>query len=145
MKTRIVIGAFIIFVAGIGMGKERDITVGPAQPEAQKPELVIQNGHFGWVSSVSFSPDGKTLASGSPDTTIKFWDVKEGKIICTLLPLDKQDWVAYTPDGYFDASENGKKFIGWTIGLTSYGAEQFWDQYYRPGLLGKLLRGEKIK
>jgi WD40 repeat protein len=30
-------------------------------------------GHKGNVTSVAFSPDDKTLASGSADTTIKFW------------------------------------------------------------------------
>ncbi len=29
--------------------------------------------HTDWVSSVSFSPDGKTIASASKDNTIKFW------------------------------------------------------------------------
>ncbi len=33
------------------------------------------SGHPSWVYSVAFSPDGKTLASGSSDTTIKLWDV----------------------------------------------------------------------
>ena len=37
-------------------------------------ELALLTGHAGWVSSVSFSPDGSTLASGSRDGTVLLWD-----------------------------------------------------------------------
>jgi WD40 repeat protein len=41
-------------------------------------------GHTAKVWSVAFSPDGKTLASGSDDKTIKLWDVATGKEIRTI-------------------------------------------------------------
>ena len=33
-----------------------------------------QSAHSHWVMSVAFSPDGKTIVSGSFDKTLKVWD-----------------------------------------------------------------------
>jgi len=39
------------------------------------------DGHSREVRSVCFSPDGRTLVSGSEDETCKFWDVATGELI----------------------------------------------------------------
>ena len=36
-----------------------------------------QNAHSDWIQSVAFSPDGKTIVSGSDDETIRVWDAGE--------------------------------------------------------------------
>ena len=41
-------------------------------------------GHKGSVMHLSFSPDGKRLASASKDQTVILWDVSSGKILATL-------------------------------------------------------------
>ena len=33
-----------------------------------------ESAHSDWVKSVAFSPDGKTIVSGSRDQTLKVWD-----------------------------------------------------------------------
>ncbi len=61
--------------------------------------------HAGEISSVAWSPDGKTLASGSVDDTVKLWDVASGKSIATLkaepveYELSHVTSVAWSPDG----------------------------------------------
>jgi WD40 repeat protein len=41
-------------------------------------------GHTDKIDTVAFSPDGKRLASGSQDNTVKLWDVATGKKIKSL-------------------------------------------------------------
>jgi len=44
-------------------------------------EVRTLSGHTDDVNSVAFAPDGRTLASGSFDDTIKLWDVASGQLI----------------------------------------------------------------
>lgn len=70
------------------------------------------SGHEGSVVSVAFSPDGKTLASGSSDNTVKLWDVASGGEVRTL--SGHTDWarsVAFSPDGRTLASGSGDETV----------------------------------
>jgi len=43
-------------------------------------------GHTNTIWALAFSPDGKTLASGSMDQTVKFWDTATGQLRETIVP-----------------------------------------------------------
>jgi len=95
----------------------------------------IFEGHKGTVSSVNISPDGEFLITGSHDGTIKSWDIKTGNELLTHIFLGENDWLVKNKDGYFDASEGAKKSIFFIKGTTIYNIDQFFEEFYKPGLL----------
>ncbi|MDF5719550.1 MAG: hypothetical protein PUP91_03455, partial [Rhizonema sp. PD37] len=69
-------------------------------------------GHAKPVRSVSFSPDGKMLASTSNDNTVKLWDTRTGKEITTLTGhTNSVNGVSFSPDGKMLASASSDNTV----------------------------------
>jgi WD40 repeat protein len=67
-------------------------------PESKRVDIL--QGHASGARTVAISPDGKTLASGSYDRTIKLWDLSTGNERLTLKGhTDLVLSVTFSPDG----------------------------------------------
>lgn len=101
-------------------------------------------GHAEAVISVSFSPDGKHLASGSGDTSVRFWDIETQTPYHTC--KGHKNWVlciAWSPDSskLASACKDGKIILwdpktGNQIGKTMIGHKQWitslcWEPYHK--------------
>jgi WD40 repeat protein len=103
--------------AGVtGTPNTNNYTVRLWQPDGA-PKATL-NGHIGPVDALAWSPDGKTLASGSTDATLRLWS-SDGTPIKTINCGEGVVFaVAWSPDGSVIATGS--------ISDTSHNTVQIW-------------------
>jgi WD40 repeat protein len=74
------------------------------QPTVIKNDEIQQDGlfrgHKSFVTSIAITPNGQQIVSGSADSTIKIWDIKNGLCLSTLEGNSTTvAAIAVTPDG----------------------------------------------
>lgn len=105
-------------------------------------------GHHGPVSSLQFWPGAPRLVSGSGDGTTRIWDVDRGKLLLStaMIPPPPTDtaaiinWVAWTPDGYYDSSPGAAPYLSWLIDGRTVSDDTARTAFHRPGLLAVALK-----
>jgi hypothetical protein len=94
------------------------------------------------VRAVNVSADERVALVVLGDGTIHWYALEDGALLASaFLHANGEDWVSWTPQGYYAASPYGDRFVGWQINRGAdtapdfFRAVQFERTLYRPDLL----------
>jgi WD40 repeat protein len=118
--------------------------------------LLDQLGHDVWHKPqvapgaawhVNVTGNQRLVVAAYDDGTIRWYRLTDGKeLLALFIHPDGQRWVAWTPQGYYDASAGADELIGWHINHgydrvpDFYPVSQFRDRFYRPDVIQRVLQ-----
>ena len=108
-------------------------------------EIRTFKGHTNHVGSVSFSPDGRQVVSASNDGTTRLWNVATGEEVAQFINFTDGAWIVITPEGYFNASPDGAKYLNVRVGDTVYSVDNFYEKFFNPVYVASVLQGKKME
>lgn len=121
-----------------------DKTISILDMETEK-EVYNLISHASTIRSISISQNNKYLISSANDSTTKVWNLETGKEIAMLIGFVDGEWVIITPEGYFNASSKGAKYLTVKIKNDFYSMDNYTEKFYRPDLVKISLVGISLK
>ncbi len=113
---------------------------------ADSTELRSMTARSIYVNRLAFARNNRFLIAGC-FASVEVLDVNSGKDLVSLIAIDDDDWIAVTPEGFFDGSPGAWKQLFWRFDNNTFNyvpVEAFFKEFYRPGLLKDILDGKAI-
>lgn len=107
-------------------------------------------GHTDTVWAVAPSPDGRYLLSGAGDQTTEIWNLQTYQLLLSMF-FAGDEWIAWTPEGYYAASLAGESLMGWHVNrgpdkiADFYPAAHFRAGHYRPDVIRRLAQAGSLR
>jgi WD40 repeat protein len=97
--------------------------------------------------SINVTGDGRSVVAGLSDGTIRWYRMEDGvEYLALFIHANGEDWIAWTPEGYYVSSNYGDQYVGWHLNRGKdkapdfYRAVQFERILYRPDIVEETFR-----
>jgi WD40 repeat protein len=87
-----------------------------------------------------FSPDDKRIYSAHTNGAVKVWN-SDGTLLLDMVGFSDGQWLSFTPDGFYDCSAYGDRYVRWRRGQELFPLERYSEIYRRPAIIEDVLRG----
>jgi WD40 repeat protein/uncharacterized protein YjbI with pentapeptide repeats len=103
--------------------------------------LCVMEGNLGAVLSLAFAPNGNYLVAVGAAGRLQFWDFEKGETFLYRYSFGPGAWLDLLPDGRFDASPEGMRYLTYTEPGTFhlYKAEDLVKEFYSPDAVREVL------
>ena len=96
------------------------------------PFRTIFTQHSDLVSCVEFNQKFGFVATASWDGMIRFWNINNGELLTVFGAFGDGQFVYIHPEGYYFASKNALRYIGFSLNNKMFSFDQFDLKYNRP-------------
>ncbi len=97
--------------------------------------------------SLAFARDGGTLITAGQDGTIRLWDTQIWQLRLTTTTLyaslgdvGTTEWIAFTPEGYYEGSMGISRLIRWREGVRLWPGERYEHIFHQPDRVRKAIQ-----
>jgi WD40 repeat protein len=85
--------------------------------------------------SADISPDGKWIITASQDGSVRIWSAETYIEKARLIAYDDGEWLAVTPDGFYNASAKGDQYLNARVGSTVSGIDRYRSTFNKPAVV----------
>ncbi|MFZ1728526.1 MAG: caspase family protein [Bacteroidota bacterium] len=100
----------------------------------------LSGDSYGTMSAV-FSSNDERIYSAHTSGAIKVWTADDGSLLLDMVGFSDGQWLSFTPDGYYDCSAFGDRYVRWRRGEELFPLERYSELYHRPSIIEDVLRG----
>ena len=106
----------------------------------QKSATIAANRN---ISGVELSADAR-LAMVNHRVAMAQYDLGAGKELAQFISFTDGEWIVITPEGYYNASAKGERYLNVRVGEQVYSIENYRETFFRPDLVKVALSGGSL-